>query len=155
MFVSGTLEPLAALAAHALERALTTRGHNAIVEVRATRLEESANRSNSRWTGRLIGEAMNGLAKARAARQFAADRGCDLARSYAYGNSLDDLELLSSVGHPAAVHPSFALHRAARKSGWPILQWSEWKCAAALVRAATQRPAEGNSRFVEKSWLIP
>lgn len=152
VLVSGMLEPLAALAARTLERELAARSHNAIVEVFATLIEESVARSKGRWTGRVLGEPMNGPAKARAVRQFAAARGCDLARSYAYGNSSDDLWLLSAVGHPAAVHPSHALNRAAREAGWPILQWSEQERASARLRTATQRPKETIVHLVEKWW---
>jgi len=146
MLVSGTLQPLAQIAALTLERELAARGHKAAVEVCATQLEESA----GRWTGRLVGEPINGPAKARAARQIAATLACDPGRSYAYGNSRDDIWILSAVGHPAAVHPSRSLRRVAREAGWPILDWIEQKRATVRHSAATQQPEGINLQLVEK-----
>jgi phosphoserine phosphatase len=146
VLVSGTLQPLAQIAALTLERELAARGHKAAVEVCATQLEESA----GRWTGRLVGEPMNGPAKARAARQIAATLACDPGRSYAYGNSRDDIWILSAVGHPAAVHPSRWLKRVAREAGWPILDWSEQNRPTLRPDAATQHSKETHLCLIEK-----
>jgi HAD superfamily hydrolase (TIGR01490 family) len=38
-----------------------------------------------------------------------------------YSDSINDLPLLSAVGHPVAVDPDMRLESAARRHGWPIL----------------------------------
>ncbi|HVS74689.1 MAG TPA: HAD family phosphatase [Candidatus Acidoferrales bacterium] len=148
VLVSGTLEPLATFAARALANELEARGENTTVEVCATRIEEWG----GKWTGRVLGEPMNGSAKALAARQIAANCGYDLARSYAYGNSGDDLWLLSIVGHPAAVHPSRRLERCARQAGWPVLEWTGRKNYSASAFAAGVRKNGRQLSALEKWW---
>jgi phosphoserine phosphatase len=135
VIVTGTLEPLAKHAALALTLRLLIRDIPASVGVCATRLEEI----DGRWSGRIIGEAMLGEAKARAVQRIAACSGFDLARCYAYGNATDDRWMLAAVGRPAAVNPSRELERIARLRNWPILSWEERESR----RAATATKAEG------------
>jgi len=59
--------------------------------------------------------------KATAIQDLAAHRGYDLARSYAYSDSITDVHMLEVVGHPHAVNPDKDLRRVAREHGWPIL----------------------------------
>jgi len=121
VLISGTLEPLARRAALALETALVARGITVTIRVMATRLEEQG----GRWTGRVLGEAMFGEAKARAARRLATELGLGLRTCYAYGDSLNDGCLMEVAGRPAAVNPSNDLASIARTRGWPILSWEE------------------------------
>ncbi|HEX8837901.1 MAG TPA: HAD-IB family hydrolase [Candidatus Acidoferrum sp.] len=117
VIVSGTLEPLAKAAARAMETELATRGIGAGIRVCATKMEEK----DGKWTGRILGEPMFGKAKARAILTLAAERSFDLSKSWAYGDSAQDLYMLASVGKPAAVNPTPKLSQIARKRGWPIL----------------------------------
>jgi HAD superfamily hydrolase (TIGR01490 family) len=119
VLMSGTLEPLARGAARALEAELAARGIMVTIPVFATRLEEL----DGRWTGRVLGEAMFGEAKARATKRLAEEKRLDLRRCYAYGDSLNDRWLLAAVGRPAAVNPSKDLAGIARMHGWPVLDW--------------------------------
>jgi len=121
VLVSGTLEPLARIAAATLERELASRGEIGSIAVCATRAAET----KGRWTGRLTEPAMIGAAKGSAVRRIAAECGYDLAQSFAYGDSHDDVWLLSSVGHAFAVNPPRSLLRIARQEGWPALHWQE------------------------------
>ena len=121
VLISGTLEPLARGAARELEAQLAQRGMQVTIRVVATQLEEK----DGKWTGRILGEAMFGEVKARAARRLAAEMHFDLERSYAYGDSLSDRWLLESVGRAAAVNPSNDLASFARKHGWPALNWQK------------------------------
>ncbi len=121
VLVSGTLEPLARNAARALETELAVRGIAVTIRVRATRLEEM----DGRWTGRVLGEAMFGEGKARAAKSLALELHLDLAQCYAYGDSMNDRWLLAEVGKPVAVNPSEDFAAMARACGWPILIWKE------------------------------
>ena len=121
--VSGTLEPLAQQAARALESELEGRGLPCKLPVCATRLEEKS----GLWTGRIVGEAMFGEAKARAIQRIAAEEDLDLARCFAYGDSTNDRWMLETVGKPAAVNPSNDLARISRRNDWPVLRWSEFR----------------------------
>jgi HAD superfamily hydrolase (TIGR01490 family) len=123
VMVSGTLEPLAVEAARALEEALATRWIATALRVCATQLEEV----DGRWTGRILGEAMFGHAKARAAKRMAEEMQLDLADCYAYGDSANDRYLLETVGRPMAVNTSKELARIAREQEWPVLQWKKEK----------------------------
>ena len=119
VLISGTLAPLARSAALALETKLAARGMTATIRVLATRLEEK----DGKWTGRVLGEAMFGEAKARAAKRLAEELRLDLPGCYAYGDSLNDRWLMEVVGRPAAVNPSNELASIARTRRWPILNW--------------------------------
>jgi len=119
VLMSGTLEPLARGTARAMEAGLAARGITVTIHVFATRLEEI----DGRWTGRVLGEAMFGEAKARAAKRLAEEMHLDLGRCSAYGDSLNDRWLLAAVGRPAAVHPSKDLAGIARTRRWPVLNW--------------------------------
>jgi phosphoserine phosphatase len=41
-----------------------------------------------------------------------------------YSDSVFDLPLLETVGHPTAINPDFRLRRAARRRNWPIIDLS-------------------------------
>lgn len=84
-----------------------------------TRAEVSA---DGLYTGRLVGEVLHGPAKAAAVAALAEERDVDLAESYAYSDSINDLPLLELVGHPHAVNPDQELRRAARERGWPVFE---------------------------------
>lgn len=138
VLVSGTLDPLVRGAARALEAELVARGIAVTIRVFATRLEES----DGIWTGRILGEAMFGEAKARAAKGFAKDRGLDLERCYAYGDSLNDRWLMESVGWPVAVNPSNDLRSIARNERWPVVYWNQEKDSTPRL----QRPRSSERR---------
>jgi HAD superfamily hydrolase (TIGR01490 family) len=72
------------------------------------------------YTGRLVGTIVHGAVKADAVRSLAEREGVDLASSYAYGDSANDLAILSSVGHPVAVNPDGRLRKHARAQGWRV-----------------------------------
>lgn len=61
--------------------------------------------------------------KAAAVRELAAERGYDLAASYAYSDSATDLPMLEAVGHPCAVNPDRPLRREAGTRGWPVFDF--------------------------------
>jgi HAD superfamily hydrolase (TIGR01490 family) len=135
VLLSGTLAPLAREAARALEAELRTRGIAVTIRVIATRLEEM----EGRWTGRILGEAMFGEAKARATKRLAAEMGLDLERCFAYGDGLDDRWLMAGVGRPAAVNPSTDLASVARERGWPILKWEEKENITQRLRGIAEK----------------
>ena len=72
------------------------------------------------YTGRLVGGVTHGPAKAKAAARIAERHGIELSNCSAYSDSVNDLPLLESVGHPRAVNPDWELRRKALSRGWPI-----------------------------------
>lgn len=75
------------------------------------------------YTGRLSGPAMHGPAKADAIRELAAREGLDLAGSFAYADSANDIPMLGLVGNPVAVNPDRELRAHARREGWNVLEY--------------------------------
>lgn len=82
------------------------------------------------YTGRLVGEPLHGPAKAEAIRSLAAREGLDLAQCWAYSDSVNDLPMLSLVGHPTAVNPDPELRAYAREQGWPVRDFRTGRKAA-------------------------
>jgi HAD superfamily hydrolase (TIGR01490 family) len=76
------------------------------------------------FTGEMEGEMMHGPLKAEAAIRHAKEQGADLAQCFAYSDSIADVPLLETVGHPVAVNPDPALLAFATERGWPIM-WPE------------------------------
>jgi HAD superfamily hydrolase (TIGR01490 family) len=74
---------------------------------------------DGRYTGEILFYAY-GEGKAQAMRDLAAERGYNLAKSYAYTDSITDLPMLEIVGHPTAVNPDEELRRIAEERQWTI-----------------------------------
>jgi putative phosphoserine phosphatase/1-acylglycerol-3-phosphate O-acyltransferase len=87
-----------------------------IPHVLCTRLEVE----NGRLTGRHVWPTCYGGGKALAARALAREHGIDLAQSYFYTDSHEDLPLLEIVGRPRPTNPSGHLTEIAAKRGWPV-----------------------------------
>jgi HAD superfamily hydrolase (TIGR01490 family) len=146
VIVSGTLEPLAERAARALEAELGERGLATKICVCATRLEVKY----GRCTGRILGEAMFGEAKARAVRRVATEENLDLQRCFAYGDSVSDRWMLEKVGKPAAVNPSNDLARIVRRNDWPVLRWEKEKTfTQSTQRAQRTRRADDSEHELQ------
>ncbi|MHB1930691.1 MAG: HAD family hydrolase [Acidimicrobiales bacterium] len=75
-----------------------------------------------RYSGRLERYAY-GPAKAALITDLASGDGIDLAASWAYSDSITDLPMLESVGHPVAVNPDRALRRVALLRGWEVARF--------------------------------
>jgi HAD superfamily hydrolase (TIGR01490 family) len=91
------------------------------------------------FTGRLIGGLLHGPAKAQSALKVAAERGIDLASSYAYGDSANDIPILASVGHPCGINPDKRLRRYCREHRWPVREFRDKRRAVRRsVRAASR-----------------
>ena len=84
------------------------------------------------YTGRLVGDVLHGDAKADAVRALAAREGLDLSQCSAYSDSINDMPLLSLVGHPVAVNPDSALRAEAKDRGWPIRDFRTGRKAAKI-----------------------
>jgi putative phosphoserine phosphatase / 1-acylglycerol-3-phosphate O-acyltransferase len=90
-------------------------GFDDVVATRYAHTEDGA------YTGRLEGEFVWALGKRRAVERWASEKGIDMAKSYAYSDSIYDLPLLSAVGHPHAVNPDARLQAMALLRRWPVL----------------------------------
>ena len=63
--------------------------------------------------------------KASAIRELAVERGYDLARCFAYSDSITDVPLLESVGYSFVVNPDRALRKVATEKGWKVLSFTK------------------------------
>ena len=72
------------------------------------------------YTGRLVGGLLHGEAKAAAIKALAEREHLDLSRCSAYSDSVNDLPMLTLVGHPNVVNPDPELRARARREGWPV-----------------------------------
>jgi putative phosphoserine phosphatase/1-acylglycerol-3-phosphate O-acyltransferase len=75
------------------------------------------------FTGDVVRPVCFGAGKVLHATRFAEEHDIDLTSSYFYTDSITDLPMLLSVGHPRAVAPDFRLRLEARRHGWPVLNW--------------------------------
>lgn len=78
-----------------------------------------------------------GEGKAEVIAELSAKHGYDLARCFAYSDSITDVPMLSAVGHPTAVNPDRALRREAAARGWPMLAFAN----PVSLRARIQPPS--------------
>jgi HAD superfamily hydrolase (TIGR01490 family) len=76
-------------------------------------------------TGKLVGEPLHGKAKRKAIRKLAKERNISLKRSYAYSDSVNDLPMLTAVGHAIAVNPDKELAKYAKAADWKILDFKK------------------------------
>ena len=97
-----------------------------------------------RYTGSMEFYAY-GPFKAEAIDALAAERGIDLAASYAYTDSYTDLPMLETVGHPVAVNPDRVLSRYAREHDFEVLHFSHtvslWSRVRDRIGSVPPRPA--------------
>lgn len=75
------------------------------------------------YTGRLVGDLLHGKAKASAVQAIAEREGIDLSQSFAYGDSTNDVPILSEVGFPCAINPDGRLRKHAAEVGWPMREF--------------------------------
>ena len=77
-----------------------------------------------RYTGEIAFYCF-GEGKVEAIRALAAREGYSLDHCYAYSDSITDIPMLESVGHPTAVNPDRALRKEAASRGWPVLTFTK------------------------------
>ena len=77
--------------------------------------------ADGRYTGRPAGIPCFQHGKVERLDQWLEETGHDLADSWFYSDSHNDLPLFGRVTHPVAVDPDAALAQHARERGWPII----------------------------------
>ncbi|MEN8159918.1 MAG: HAD-IB family hydrolase [Myxococcota bacterium] len=87
-----------------------------IPHVLCTRLEVE----HGVFTGNVVKPTCWQEGKLHYAEQLAAEEGIDLAESFFYTDSAEDLPLLEAVGQPRPLNPSARLAGVAHDRGWPI-----------------------------------
>ncbi len=95
------------------------------------------------FTDQLDGPFVYGPGKAEAITKLAAERGYDLSGCYAYSDSISDLPMLETVGHPVAVNPDGALESIAYDRAWPIVIFSRKRKRVMAVSSAAASAAVG------------
>jgi HAD superfamily hydrolase (TIGR01490 family) len=113
------------------------------------------------YTGRLVGGLLHGPAKADAVAALATERGLDLKASFAYGDSISDVPLLSAVGNACGINPDRRLRAFCAVHGWPTRDFrgrrravrrslgAAWRVGAtwalfAVLRSMLRRRRPGN-----------
>jgi len=91
-----------------------------------------AESSNGVYTGHLVGDVLHGEAKAHAVLALAEREGLELDKCSAYSDSINDIPLLSLVGHAVAVNPDSALRAEANARGWEIRDFRTGRKAALI-----------------------
>lgn len=76
------------------------------------------------FTGKVATPVCYGRDKVYYAKQYAEKNDIDLSQSYFYSDSITDLPMLETVGHPIAVNPDPRLKKKAASRAWPILHWN-------------------------------
>jgi HAD superfamily hydrolase (TIGR01490 family) len=102
-----------------------------------------AERVDGRYTGRLVGQPVHGAAKAARVADLADRLGLDLSASYAYGDSVNDLAILSAVGHPRTVNADARLRRHASRADWPAYDFRAGRRRARRAAQGTALAALG------------
>lgn len=137
-FLEDTIRPLLLARARELVAAHDRRGHVTAVVTATNRfisepiarwfnveylLATEPEMRNERYTGEVVGVPCYAEGKSVRVRQWLAADGVDaeLSESWYYSDSLNDLPLLSEVGHPVAVDPEPRLRAEAQSRGWPIV----------------------------------
>lgn len=77
-----------------------------------------------KFTGEVVQPTCWGEGKAYYGRQLADAEGLDLAQSFFYTDSREDLPLLEIVGRPRPLNPDAELTKIAKQRGWPVQRFS-------------------------------
>ena len=128
MIASGTAE---LLKRHAGDVCMIVTATNSFVTAPIARhlgvphlIATEAEQINGEFTGRVAGTPSFREGKVARLEQWLVEQGktwADVAESWFYSDSLNDLPLLERVHQPVAVDPDATLRKHAEKQGWPVI----------------------------------
>jgi phosphoserine phosphatase len=95
------------------------------------------------YTGQMDGPFVYGNGKVQALRQFAEKHDIDLAKSWAYSDSVSDLPMLRAVGHAVVVNPDAPLLEIARQEDWLVMRFEKLGRKLAIAGATAVAAAAG------------
>lgn len=139
-FMRDKIEPILLPAAQRLLADHRARGHQLLIVTATNRfitgpiaarlgvphlLASEAEVVNGYYTGEPTGTPTFQHGKVQRLRCWLAEQGADLADSWCYSDSHNDLPLLEAAAHPVAVDPDPRLRRAAEDRGWPVISLRE------------------------------
>ncbi len=75
---------------------------------------------DGKFTGAVLKPTCYGMGKVQAAQELAQQCNADMAESFFYSDSDEDLQLLEHVGKPRPLNPNKRLRRIASGRGWPV-----------------------------------
>ncbi len=101
---------------------------------------------DGRFDGTLAGPFCYKEGKAEVIRALALDHGYDLARCFAYSDSISDEPMLAIVGNPVAVNPDHELRLMAQAGGWRIVDVGRLRIVANRTRRAVRSAAASPGR---------
>lgn len=76
-----------------------------------------------RFTGRIVGRIPGREVKGALVRDVIAARALDRGACHAYGDSVNDADMLRAVGHGHVVNPRGELAKLAEAAGWEVHRW--------------------------------
>lgn len=83
---------------------------------------------NGHYTGRFVGTPCFREGKVQRLKEWLGENDHDLANSWFYSDSHNDLPLLSLVGFPVAVDPDEKLETFAARNAWPVISLRNGSC---------------------------
>ncbi|MEN9923546.1 MAG: hypothetical protein RIS09_1060 [Actinomycetota bacterium] len=99
---------------------------------------------HGKYTGAITFYAY-GENKAIAIQKYAKEHNIDLAKSFAYSDSITDLPMLEVVGHPIVVNPDAALNEVAAERSWPVIRCEK---PVALKKPLLDYPEQRKKAFI-------
>lgn len=79
--------------------------------------------AEGRFTGRIIGQIPGREVKGALVRDVIAARALDRGACHAYGDSVNDADMLRVVGHGHVINPRGELAKLAEAAGWEVHRW--------------------------------
>ena len=96
---------------------------------------------NGKYTGVINGGLLHGSRKAGAVKELSTKNNIDLAQSFAYSDSHNDIPLLEAVGKPCVINPDALLRIRAATDEWPIYDFRRGKWFKTIVAPVINRAA--------------
>ncbi|NQX86423.1 MAG: HAD-IB family hydrolase [Flavobacteriaceae bacterium] len=93
-------------------------------ELEADLLSSRLEVKDEKYTGKIIDTIVSGSIKSSLINEHAQQHQFELNNCASFGDSKDDIPMLSSVKYPVAVNPDKKLSLIANKNNWSVINWS-------------------------------